>query len=105
MTLTLVRGTTVGAADFSDFDSTDTRYRIRGEEDFVPLPKEQWVVRRVEDIVDAILYVGREGTGAPLAPDLCADPGYIKRRLERIALIGLPPGEAERVKRACNVKE
>ena len=43
-------------------------------------------------------------TAAPIAPDLCADRAYIKMRLDRIALIGLPQGEADRVKRLCNVK-
>jgi hypothetical protein len=104
MSLTIVRGTTVGAADFSDFDSVSDRYRVQGEEDFVPLPREQWVSRRLEDIVDAILYVGREHTSAPIAPDLCADSAYIKMRLDRIALIGLPQGEADRVKRSCTAK-
>ena len=64
----------------------------------------QWVSRRLEDIVDAILYVGRKGTSAPIAPDLCADTAYIKMRLDRIALVDLPQGEADRVKRLCNVK-
>ena len=106
MSLTIVRGTTVGAADFNEFDGVTERYRVRGEEDFVPLPRDQWVTRRVEDIVDAILYVGpeRTRTTAPIAPDLCADPAYIKMRLDRIARIGLPQGEADRVKRLCNVK-
>jgi len=104
MTLTIVKGTPVGAADFNDFDGVSERYRVRGEEDFVPLPREQWVSRRVEDIVDAILYVGRKGTSAPIAPDLCADTAYIKMRLDRIALVDLPHGEADRVKRLCNVK-
>src|SRR5262245_3408083 len=105
MTLTLVRGTPVGAAEFSDeFGGSDTRYRVRGEEDFVPIPKDQWVSRRLEEIVDAILYTGPKRSSAPIAPELCADPAYIKMRLERIALIGLPQGEADAVKRACNVK-
>lgn len=64
----------------------------------------QWVSRRLEDIVDAILYVGRKHTSAPIAPDLCADSGYIKMRLDRIALVDLPQEEADRVKRLCNVK-
>ena len=102
--LTIVRGTTIGAVDFSEFETVDDRYRVRGEEDFVPLPREQWVSRRVEDIIDAILYVGRSRTSAPIAPDLCADPVYIKMRLDRIALISLPQGEADRVKRGCKVK-
>jgi hypothetical protein len=56
MSLTIVRGTTVGAADFNDFDGVSERYRVRGEEDFVPLPREQWVTRRLEVIVDAISF-------------------------------------------------
>jgi hypothetical protein len=104
MTLTLVKGTRLGAADYSEVDGVETRYRIRGEEDFVPLPKEQWVSRRLEEIVDAILFTGRTVTSAPIAPELCADPGYIKMRLERIALIGLPQGEADRVRSSCKVK-
>jgi hypothetical protein len=27
--------------------------------------------------------------------DACADPSYLRMRLARIALAGLPPGEAE----------
>jgi len=103
MSLTIVRGTTIGAADFSDFESVSQRYRVQGEENFVPLPREQWVSRRLEEIVDAILYVGRGRTSAPIAPELCADTAYIKMRLDRIALVGLPDAEAEIVKRTCNV--
>ena len=58
MSLTLVRGTVLGAADFSEFE-TGQRYRIRGEEDFVPLPRDQWVKRRLEDIVDGISTLAR----------------------------------------------
>jgi hypothetical protein len=62
------------------------------------------VSRRLEEIVDAILFVGEEHTSAPIAPDLCADTAYVKMRLDRIAVIGLPEGEADRVRRSCNVK-
>jgi len=104
--LTRVRGTVLGGVDFSEFDSVSQRYRIRGEDDFVPIPREQWVSRRLEDIVDAIFYVGPASsrTTARISPALCADPGYIKMRLERIALMELPPGEADRVKRDCHVE-
>ena len=105
MSLTIVRGTVLGAVDFSEFDEVSERYRIRGEDDFVPLPRDQWVSRRAEDIVDAVLYVGPESgrTTAGISPALCADPGYVKLRLERIALIGLPLGEADKLKRECHV--
>jgi hypothetical protein len=61
------------------------------------------VSRRLEEIVDAILFVGEEHTSAPIAPDLCADTAYVKMRLDRIAVIGLPQEEADRVRRSCYV--
>ena len=107
MTMTIVWGTTLGAVDFGEFDTVSQRYRIRGADDFVPLPRDEWVSRRLEDVVDAILYVGPVSgrTTAGISPLFCADPGYLKMRLERILLIGLPPGEAEKVKRECRVRQ
>jgi hypothetical protein len=100
MTLTTVRGTTLGAADFSEFESPDQRYRIRGEEDFVPIPRNEWASRRLEDIVDGILYAPSRTTSG-IWPQLCADPGYAKMRIDRITLIGLPAAQADTVRRAC----
>jgi hypothetical protein len=104
MTLTVVRGTALGAADFSEFENPGQRYRIRGEDDFVPIPREQWASRRLEDIVDGILYVGPASgrTTSGIWPQLCADPSYVKMRIDRITLVGLPQAEADAVKRVCN---
>ena len=107
MTVAIVRGTVLGSADFSEFEDARERYLIRGENDFVPLPRERWASRRVEQEIDAVLYVGPASgrTTAPLSPVLCADPNYVKIRLERIALVGLPPGEADIVRRLCHVEK
>lgn len=102
MSFTTVRGTALGAADFSEFENPDQRYRIRGEEDFVPIPRDQWVSRRLEDIVDGILYTGPGRTNSGIWPQLCADPGYVTMRIDRITLVGLPPAQADAVKRVCN---
>jgi len=102
MSFTAVRGTALGAADFSEFESPDQRYLIRGEEDFVPIARDRWASRRLEDIVDGILYTGPGRTNSGIWPQLCADPGYVKMRIHRIALVGLPPAQADAVKRACN---
>ncbi len=104
MSLTVVRGTALGAADFSEFESPDQRYRIRGEEDFVPIPHDQWASRRLEDIVDGILYTGPEAgqTSSGIWPALCADPRYVRMRIDRITLAGLPPAQADAVKRVCS---
>jgi hypothetical protein len=54
--------------------------------------------------VDAIIYLGKNSTKAPLSPSLCADPDYVKTRLARIALGGLPEGEADRIRKLCGVR-
>jgi hypothetical protein len=102
--VTLVKGTVLGAADFSKFNPVETRYAIRGVERFEPIPRAEWRSLRMEDQVDAIIYLGRNSTKAPLSPSLCADPAYIKTRLDRIALGGLSAGEADRVRKLCGVK-
>ena len=77
MTLTAVRGTALGAADFSEFEDPDQRYLIRGEEDFVPIPRDQWASRRLEDIVDAILYVGPKQTTSGIRQQLSPIPATL----------------------------
>jgi hypothetical protein len=99
--ITLVKGTVLGVADFSAFNPVETRYAIRGVEKFEPIPKSEWRQLRMEDQTDAIIYLAKGNTSAQLSPSLCADPNYVKMRLERIALTGLPALEAERVKRLC----
>jgi hypothetical protein len=104
--LSLVRGTLLGAPDFDDYENASERYVIRGVDDFVPLPRERWAKLRMEEQFDAVLLMGPASaqTSAPISPTLCADPGYIKMRLDRMALVGLAPAEAASVKRACGVQ-
>jgi hypothetical protein len=40
-------------------------------------------------------------TRVPLSVAICSDPEYIEERLRRIALTGIPRGEADRVKQLC----
>jgi hypothetical protein len=104
MSLTLVRGTILGAADFDDGDND--RFAIRGVDDFVKIPKAQYKPMRMEDQADAILWwgVNRPPTPVLLSKETCEDPAYLPMRLKRIALAGLPPGEADAVRKACGVK-
>jgi hypothetical protein len=103
--LTLVRGTVLGAADFTVFVGGDNdRFAIRGVDDFVKIPKEQHKPMRMEDQADAILWMGVTRPGAPvlLSKETCADPTYLPMRLARTTLAGLT-GEGEAAKRACAV--
>jgi len=102
--VTVVKGTVLGAADFGAINPVETRYAILGPEKFQPIPRDQWRTRRVEDQVDAIIYLGKGSTQAALSPTLCEDPNYVAMRLNRIAVTGLPAAEGDRVKRLCGGK-
>jgi hypothetical protein len=104
--LALVRGTALGAADFTFFyPSKMPRLRIRdGKPDFAaPLAPTEWRSLRMEDQFDAVLYLGPPDTitFAALSPRLCGEPEYLRMRLARIALVGAPAAEAEWLKEAC----
>lgn len=106
MSLTLVRGTVVGAADFTVFNGDNDRFAVRGVDDFVKIPKTQYRPMRMEDQTDAILWMGVTPPPTPilLSTETCEDPAYLPMRLTRIALAGLPPGEADAVRKASGVK-
>jgi hypothetical protein len=109
MRLALIRGTVLGAADFTAFDpgTGQERYAIRGQEDFAPIPREQFRSVRMEDQMDAILYTGGGKPDPPIplvSPRACADPGYVQMRLARIAIAGLPPAETAAIQKACGVE-
>ncbi len=93
----------LGAADFTVFNGDTDRFTIRGIDDFVRIPKEQHKPMRMEDQADAILWRGVNPPPTPvlLSKETCADPNYLPMRLKRIALAGLPPAEADVVKKLC----
>ena len=106
LSLTRIRGTVLGAADFTLFNGADKdRYAIRGVDDFVKIPKDQHRPMRMEDQVDAAIIWNGNAPPKPilLSAETCADPAYLPMRVGRITLAGLPAGEAEAVKRACAV--
>jgi hypothetical protein len=109
--LAVLRGTVLGAADFSRYVPTEnnpmvaTRFAIRDGK-LVPISRDEWRSLRMEDQFDAVLYLGPRSamTVAPprhLSPELCADPEFLPKRLARLALTGLPPIEGERLKQLC----
>jgi hypothetical protein len=100
--LAILRGTVLGAADFTSYSMSDiSRVAVRGDT-FEPIPRDQWRTLRMEDQFDAVLYLGApsEITYRPLPPSLCADTTYIKMRLDRYALLGMSAG-ADRLRQDC----
>jgi hypothetical protein len=102
--LAIIRGTTLGAADITAFQPSPMRMKFEGSKP-APIPREEWRKLRAEDQFDAVLYFGPNSamTQMPLSARICSDTRYVAERLRRIALTGVPPVEAERVKKLCGV--
>jgi hypothetical protein len=106
--LAIVRGTVLGAADFTAYYPSEAmgRFAIKdGKPDFsAPIPREQWKTLRAEDQFDAVLYLGK-GPSPAVEPEpaRCTDKADFLERLRRIAVSGLPPVEAERLKKFCGL--
>ena len=90
----LVRGTTLGALDFTAFEEIGLRARIAGTQ-LTPLPREEWKTMRMEDQFDAVLKLDRRPAVAAPAEDLaavCADEEWVTEWIRRLTLPGGPPG-------------
>lgn len=102
--LAVIRGTSLGAADFavfSSFGSTATRFAVRDGQ-LMPLSRDDWRSLRAEEQFDAVLYLGPSSamTQSRLPPTLCRDPAYMEMRMRRIALAG-PRVEADKLTQYC----
>jgi hypothetical protein len=105
--LAMIRGTTFGAADFTSYYGFESDRVASQGGSFVPIPRDQWRTLRMEDQVDAVLYLGSpsEISFRALSPALCADTDYVKMRLARFALVGLPQAAADRFQQFCADKK
>ena len=102
--LAIVRGTAIGAADYTTFFPTPARFGMKGA-DRVQVPKDQWLPLRSDDQFDAVLYLGLDSamTHRELSASICTDRAYVQERLRRIELTRIPAFEAERVKKLCGI--
>ena len=100
-----LRGTTLGARDFGLYSRGlgDGRFGVKGDQ-FVPVPREDWKMMRMEDQFDALLYLGPPAsmTTTTVPAALCADTDFVRRRLERLTRFG-PPIEVQNFKQACGL--
>jgi hypothetical protein len=106
--LAIVRGTVLGAADFTVYYPSEAigRFPIRdGKPDFsAPIPRDQWKTLRAEDQFDAVLYTGKgPSPRVDLDPARCAEKAEFQEHLRRMAAAGLPPVETERLRRLCGL--
>ena len=101
--LAIVRGTVLGAADFTAYYSSEAmgRFAIKdGKPDFsAQIPRDQWKTLRAEDQFDAVLYTGKGPSPLlDLDPGRCGDKADIDEHLRRAAVSGLP---TDRLKQLC----
>jgi hypothetical protein len=96
-----IRGTVLGAADFARYCAGLGNDRLSPRDGkLVPIPRSEMGAGRGGGTVR-----GRAVPGPPSSivmstwtRELCADAAYMKMRLERIAISGIPPSEAAQLK-------
>ena len=101
--LTLVRGTQLGALDFAVWGpASTTRFALRDGKPS-PIAKEDWRLLRMEDQFDAILYLGPPAsiTHSEVTAELCADAAWLKMRVDRMTLLG-HHDQAKSLKQRCS---
>jgi hypothetical protein len=101
-TLTLVRGTVLGATEFEFFYSSAMPRAVVKDGKVAPLPREQWRTMPMQDQFDAVLHLGPPSalTTAQIPASLCADAEYMKMRLTRLDTEG-PKPEGDRLRKHC----
>lgn len=92
--LAVVRGTVLGALDFTFYYPSEALGRIAirdGRPDFsAQIPREQWTTLRAEDQFDAVLYTGEANrTQVRPAATRCTDKADIQERKRRATLTGI----------------
>lgn len=100
--LALLRGTRLGMRDAAMFWSSDMpRFSMRDGKPS-PLPADQWRVLPMQDLFDALLYLGPASTvtTAKLPAVLCADGAYRQMRRDRMLLLQ-HKAQAEQFDRDC----
>jgi len=99
----LVRGTTFGAMDFTEFEEAPRQRAAIVDGRIVPLPPEQWKSLRMEEQFDAVLNLGRShGRSAEAGPavGVCADKEWLNEWLRRLAM-GPPIPTAAQLRQLC----
>jgi len=102
----LVRGTTLGALDFTAFEEIGIRGKITGTQ-LAPVPRDEWKTMRMEDQFDAVLKLDHLPAVPPAAGNpaaMCADTEWVAEWIRRLTLGGGPnAGVAQRLRDTCKL--
>ena len=95
--LALVRGTTLGALDYTDIDTAPPSRATIRDGKIVPVPREEWRTMRLEDQFDAVLKLADASPATsvriPLTREQCVDPWTAEWR-RRVAMSTGPQEQA-----------
>ena len=100
--LVVLRGTRLGMRDSAMFWSSDMpRFAMRDGKPS-PLPKDQWRVVPMQQMFDALLYLGPASTitTSRISAELCADTAYRQMRRDRMLLLN-HTAQADQFDRDC----
>jgi erythromycin esterase-like protein len=102
--LALLRGTTLGAADFARYYPYNVPRMTVRNGNMAPVPREQWRTLPMEDQFDALLYLGPPSATTFARPSaaLCGDSAYLAKRAARLATLELPSVVVDQLTRACD---
>jgi hypothetical protein len=97
-----VRGTSLGRIDFGRLYPKRPRLQLVDGKP-KPVPVEAWMPLPVERQLDAVMYFGTSAEDERLerSNEPCSRPGFLKERLRRITLTGIPRFEAEAIEQLC----
>jgi hypothetical protein len=100
--LVVLRGTRLGMLDSAMFWSSDMPGFAMREGKPSPLPREQWRVLPMQEMFDALFYLGPTSkiTTAKLPAALCADAAYRQMRRDRMLLLN-HKAQADQFDRDC----
>jgi len=100
--LALLRGTLLGAADFTSYYTIETqRFALRdGKPDWSsPIPRDRWRSLPMGEQFDAVLYLGPRAvmTVSYPSPSFCSDREYLSMRAKRMELAGFSRADFDRL--------
>ena len=98
----VVRSTSLGRLDIARLYPNRPRMQIV-DGAMKPLPADAWTALPIDQQLDAVIYFGTSADDVRIQPSTepCAQPGFLKERLRRIALVGIPRFEAEAIEKLC----
>jgi hypothetical protein len=97
-----VRGTSLGRIDIARIYPNRPRMQVV-DGALKPIAPDAWAPLPIEQQLDAVLYFGTSAEDVRLQPskEPCSRPGFVKERLRRITLTGIPRFEAEAIEKLC----